>query len=425
MATLGVGQFLLLLGRRDQPPGGAPASSSRSPRAARLQARRAPGHAGVLGDAVPRARSSCCVSWRSSCGTAGSAWRSGRRPPTPTRPASTACSPAACRRWRGPSPAASRPSPPCSCSRPRASPPASRSGPACCCGRWPRAVVARMDEPARSRWPPASASASSSRCCCGTTRAAASSTWRCSWSILVALVVQRRQGGRDDGEGELGGGAGRGARCPTPRCRAWSVRYLGMIVGARRARRRPRAAGVRHQPRRRSCSSRIMAFAIVGLSVGDRHRPRRPAQPRPVRVAGVGAACRTTCRRAHRQLPAGASATPGSPPPRRLGAHRPAGAAHPGPDADRHHAGVRAGRRRAGCSQHVDVRRRRRPGPADRVRPPRSTPASAYYFFALAVLVLVLLLARNVRRGGFGRLPRRGSRQRGQRAGLHRPRHGA
>ena len=327
------------------------------------------------------------------------------RRPTPRRRAWRASSPGACRRCRGRSPARSRRSPPSSCSRRAASPAASRSGPSLLLRALAGAVLARMDEPAararrrrrpRRRRAAAALELPARRPRRG--RAVRHHPRRAAPADAASAAARRRRA------------AGRrcraGGRCPK-HVAAAPRGPLSRLVARRASRSSPRVAAA--AARRRTArpvtlthdhgASRSSACRSAS-SPGSAASSASASSPSPASARS----CRTTCRAASATFPlaflyAGLAAAAVSL------AHRPAGAAHPGPDAHRHHARLRAGHAELAAAAAVDARRRRRPGPADRRRQRARRPASATTTSSLAVLVLDAAARRATSaRGGFGRL---------------------
>ena len=184
--------------------------------------------------------------------------------------------------------------------------------------------------------------------------------------IVVALLLQRGIGGREDEKGSWV--AARAwkpalesvARLPEVRYLPWAMGGVA-LAGAIALPARGHQLGGGHPHRDRLLLDR----RPVGRA---RHGPRRAAEPRPVRPRGHRRRRVVRGVEPRRRLPAGA-------PLRRvrrrrgLAPHRHPGPAHPRPAPHRHHARVLARRHRVAPRPALGARQRRHPRAADRLRP--------------------------------------------------------
>ena len=407
VATLGVGPVPRLLRARSSTPGRRPGRCIPQPTGLPVvPRRRAARHAGLLRHARSCRRSSCSRIALFLQAQPVRPRRSAPRRPTPKRRGWPASSPAGCRRWRGRIAGAlvgvhrdpHR-------SRRRASSARDGFGPALLL----RALTARGDRAGCTSLPLALAGG------VGLGVLEQLLLWNYPQSglvevalfvvILVALLLQRQRGGRDE---EKGSWAAVQALRPLPRAAAAAAGQSATLAPVLRRRRPDRCS------RCCRCSSPtampvtltgMIGFAIVGLSVGVLTGLGGQLTPGPVRgrrdrrgrlVPGVEPRSATSRSR---------SSTPGSAARLVSRADRAARAAHPRADADGDDARLRAGDSGLAARQPWMLGDGAIPAsrPAGRSAG-RSTPATATTTSRSSSSCCALLLARNIRRSGFGRL---------------------
>ena len=220
--------------------------------------------------------------------------------------------------------------------------------------------------------------------------------------ILARAAPPARHRRPRGGEGQLGRGAGVAAACPKPWRGCARCRLLGPGAG-RRVRRRRAAAPVVMTNASSVTLTTIMAFAIVGLSVGIVTGLGGQLSLGQFAIAAIGAVVSYKVSSSGRALPARVPVRRAGR-RRRVAADRPARAAHQGPAAHGHARSASRWSRRLAAAAAVGARRRRSPIAAADVFGDELTTGKAYYYFVLVVLVLMLLLAHNIRRSGLGRL---------------------